>query len=262
MSGFLSVLIPVLIVVAIGFIVGLGLALAAKFMAVETDETEAKIRECLPGANCGACGYSGCDGYAAALAKGEASPDKCAPGGATAAAALSEVLGVEIETNPKVAFIACAGNREITDSKYAYSGMMSCSAANLLHAGPVSCEFGCIGYGDCMKACEFGAITNENGKMTVCKDVCVGCGKCTKVCPKGIISLIPKDSSPVVVCSNKKKGAAVVKVCKNSCIACMMCEKNCPSGAIKVIDNVAQIDYSICTSCGKCKEVCKRNAII
>ena len=110
----MEVLIPVLIVAVIGLIAGVGLSLASEFMAVPTDEREEKIRECLPGANCGACGYSGCDGFAAALAAGEAQPDKCAPGGAATAADLAEILGVEVETTPKIAFIACAGNREIT----------------------------------------------------------------------------------------------------------------------------------------------------
>ena len=262
MDTFLAILIPVLIVCAIGFVVGLGLALAAKFMAVEVDEKEAKIRECLPGANCGACGYSGCDGFAAALAKGEGDPSSCAPGGSATAKALSEILGVEVDAKPKVAFIACGGNREFTTQKYSYEGAFSCSAANLLHAGPLSCEYGCIGYGDCAKVCDFNAITVEDGKVTVCQDICMGCGKCINACPKGLISLIPKGATPVVACSNKQKGPAVVKACKVSCIACLQCEKNCPTGAIKVIDNVAVIDYSLCNSCGKCKEVCKRKAII
>lgn len=259
---FDNLFLPIIIVAIIGIIAGLGLALASKFMAVPTDEKQEKIRECLPGANCGACGFSGCDGYAEAIAKGEAEPNKCAPGGESTAKQLAEILGVEIDTNPKIAFVACNGNNEITKTKYGYEGMMSCAAANLIYGGPNACEYGCIGFGDCAKACPFGAVTVNNGKAVICEDICVGCGKCVSVCPKSVIRLVPKGTSVLVACSNKQKGAPVVKNCGVSCIACGMCEKNCPSGAIKVVDNLAVIDYSLCTSCGKCKEVCKRKVII
>lgn len=259
---FENILFPIIFVAAVGLIAGLGLALASKFMAVKVDERQEKIRECLPGANCGACGYSGCDGYAEAVAKGDAEPNKCAPGGASTASALAELLGVDVDTTPMVAFVGCGGNREISKTKYGYNGMMSCKAANLLYKGPLSCEYGCIGFGDCYNSCPFGAITMVDGKPIVCEDICVGCGKCVSACPKGVISLVPKGAKVFVKCNNKQKGAPVVKNCSASCIACSMCEKNCPSGAIKVIDNLAAIDYALCTSCGKCKEVCKRNVII
>lgn len=258
----MNIILPVIIVAVIGLIVGLGLSLASKFMAVPVDEKEEKIKECLPGANCGACGFSGCDGYAAAIASGEAAPDLCAPGGSDTAQKLSEILGVAVSTEPKKAFIACAGAPEITTAKYAYSGMMSCKAANLVHLGPLECEFGCIGFGDCAGACPFGAITVTNGRPSVCIDKCTGCGKCVAACPKSLISLKAENTPTVVKCSNKNKGAAVVKACKASCIACKMCEKACEKGAIKVVDNLAQIDYSLCDGCGKCKEACKRNVIV
>ncbi|MCQ2440555.1 MAG: Fe-S cluster domain-containing protein [Clostridia bacterium] len=258
----MQIFLPVIIVTVIGLIAGLGLALASKFMAVPTDEKQEKVRECLPGANCGACGYSGCDGYAAAVASGEAPPDKCAPGGSSTAVALAELLGVEVNTEPKVAFIACNGSAENTEAKYAYSGMMSCAAANLVQSGPMQCKYGCIGFGDCYKSCPFGAITMQNGRPVICKDICVGCGKCASVCPKSLISIIPKSAKVHVSCANKAKGVQVAKSCKVSCISCQMCAKNCPSGAIEIKDNVAVINYDLCTSCGKCKEVCKRNVIV
>lgn len=258
----MEILLPVIIVGIIGLIAGVGLSLASKFMAVPVDEKQEKIREALPGANCGACGFSGCDGYAAAVAAGEASPDKCAPGGAAAAAALAEILGVEVVNEPKTAFIACKGTRENTKLKYAYSGMQSCAAAAALQSGPLECSFGCLGFGDCAAVCPFGAITLENGRPAVCGDICVGCGKCVSVCPKALISVLPKSAEVRVACSNKEKGAPVVKNCSVSCIACKMCERACESGAIKVIDNLAVIDRSLCTGCGKCKAACKRGVII
>ncbi len=258
----MEIILPVLIVAAIGLIAGLGLALASKFMAVPTDEKQEKIRECLPGANCGACGYSGCDGYAAAVAAGEAQPDKCSPGGCSTVSALSELLGVEISTAPKVAFIACNGCGGNAAQKFEYKGMSTCAAASLTQGGPLLCEFGCMGFGDCVRACPFGAIELQNGKPIVCEDKCVGCGVCVATCPKSLISIIPKGASPRVYCRNKNKGAAVVKACSVSCIGCGMCEKACESNAIKVIDNVAVIDYSVCTACVKCKDACKRKCII
>mgnify|MGYP000177571477 CR=1 FL=1 len=180
----------------------------------------------------------------------------------SAAAALAEILGVEVETEPKVAFIACNGSLEKTKTKFNYDGIQSCTAAALVNAGPLQCEYGCIGFGDCASACPFGAITLENGRPVVCGDICVGCGKCTKVCPKSLISVIPKSAKVRVACSNKSKGAPVVKMCGVSCIACKMCEKACESGAIKVIDNVAVIDQGLCTACGKCKAACKRGVIV
>lgn len=257
-----SFLLPVAIVVAIGILAGLLLSFASKFMSVPTDEKAQKILECLPGANCGGCGYSGCEGYAAAVAEGKASPDKCAAGGEKTAAALSELLGVKIDKEKKVAFITCGGNPDITETRYNYEGMKSCAAANRLHGGPNECEFGCLGFGDCMRACPFGAISVKNGRPFICEELCKACGKCVSVCPKHIIKLVPKGSSPRVNCANCKKGPAVVKACKVSCIACGMCEKACPSGAVKVINNLAVIDPALCTGCGECKKACRRGVII
>ncbi|MBO4694086.1 MAG: RnfABCDGE type electron transport complex subunit B [Clostridia bacterium] len=258
----MEILVPVLVVLIIGVVLGLGLSFADKFMSVPVDEKQSKIRECLPGANCGACGYSGCDGYAAALAAGEAEPDKCAPGGEATAAALGEVLGVKIEAQKKTAFIACGGKPGIVKDTFEYTGLKTCAAAALTGGGPIACEFGCLGYGDCMRACDFGAITMKDGRPCICEDLCAACGKCVKTCPKSIISLIPKGAKTRVNCSNKKKGPTVLKSCDVSCIACGMCERACEAEAIKVVDNLAVIDYNSCTACGKCKDACPRKVII
>ena len=128
-----QILIPVIIVAAIGLIAGLGLAIASIVFAVPVDEKAEKVRECLPGANCGACGYTGCDGYAEAVAKGEAEPNLCIPGGSSTAAQLSIILGVKIqELEPKVAFVACGGDCENASSCAVYEGIKSCKAASLV----------------------------------------------------------------------------------------------------------------------------------
>lgn len=257
----MEIILPIVIVGVIGLIAGLGLSLASKFMAVPVDERQEKIREALPGANCGACGYSGCDGYAAAVALGEAEPNKCAPGGASAAAGIAAVLGVEVTAEPKVAFIACNGTREATGIKYGYDGLQSCSAAAMLHSGPLKCAYGCLGFVDCAAACSFGAITLKNGRPVICSELCVGCGKCAEVCPKGLIELIAKNTKIFVACSCKDKGATAVKACKTSCVTCKMCEKACESGALKIEENRPVINRELCTECGKCVAACKRGVI-
>lgn len=259
----MDIIIPLLIAIGVGLVVGLGLSFADKFFSVPTDEKEQALRDCLPGANCGACGFSGCDGYAAALASGEAKSNLCAPGGQSTLDDISEILGVAPFTLKKnVAFIACGGDCEKTLRAFNYEGFESCTAANLLHAGPLECKFGCIGLGDCAKVCDFGAVAISDGKAYVSKEKCMACGKCVNACPKQLIRLLPEDTNIFVNCSNKQKGAPVVKQCKVSCIACTLCEKNCPNGAIKIVNNLAVIDYSLCDGCGKCREVCKRNVII
>ncbi len=262
MITVLKILIPVGIVVAAGILLGVALVLVSKFMAVKVDEKQEKIRACLPGANCGSCGYSGCDGYAAAIANGEASPDKCSPGGKATAKALSEILGVSVESVPKVAFAGCGRTCDTTKKAFDYSGLLSCQAASLVNKGEYACEFACVGFGDCVKACTFSAIELINGKPVICEDLCIGCGNCAAACPKGIIKVLPKSATVKVGCSNKLKGPKVVKDCTVSCIACGMCTRACESGAISIVDNLAVIDYDKCIGCGKCKEACKRNVIV
>ncbi len=258
----MQILIPVLIIAVIGLVAGLGLSFASKYMAVPVDETETTLREALPGANCGACGFSGCDGYAAALADGSAAPNLCSPGGDSTARQISNILKVEVKTDKKVAVICCNGSLDKTTRAFAYEGLQSCTAASMLQGGPLDCKYGCIGLSDCVKACPFNAIILNDGKPIVCNDLCVGCGMCVSTCPKGIIKLFPADYKTAVLCNNKKKGAPVVKACQSSCIACTMCERACEKGAIKIVDNLAQIDYSLCDGCGKCKDACKRKVII
>lgn len=258
----MQILIPVLIVAAIGLIAGVGLALASRFMAVPVDEKCEKLRGVLPGANCGACGHTGCDGYAKAVAEGEDSPNKCTVGGDAVAAALAEILGVEVKTEKRVAYIACNGDCVSTKRRYDYEGIDSCSAASLLYGGPLECAFGCIGMGDCSKACKFGAITMSDSKPIICEDLCVGCGLCASVCPKKVISLVPKEHKVLVGCSNTERGAAVAAACKKSCIACSLCVKQCENGAIRIENNLPVIDYEKCTGCQRCKNACKRGVLV
>lgn len=260
----MEILLPILIVGGISLIAGAGLAIASVLMAVPTDEKYEAIRECLPGANCGACGFSGCDGYAAALAAGQTTESGlCAPGGADVTKQIAALLGVEADSSQrKVAVIHCIGRRDNNaDTKMHYHGTKSCRTAKQLYGGDNACPYGCIGLGDCRKFCPFGAITMEQGAPVVHKELCKGCGVCVNACPKNLITLEECGNTYTVRCRNQSKGAACVKICKTSCIGCGLCAKTCEQGAITVENFCATIDSTKCTACGKCKEVCKRGAI-
>ena len=259
----MPVLYAVLILAGIAIFCGVLLTLAAKYFGVEENETENAVRECLPGVNCGACGYSGCDAYAKALAEGKTEKTNlCVPGGDGVSKAVAAVLGLEAEdVVEKVAYVACNGKCDAVAKKYEYQGQKTCRTANIAYSGDKLCNFACLGYGDCMRVCPRDAIRIEDGVARVDPKKCIGCGICTRECPNGIIHLIPDTVRVVVECSNHDKGAVTRKACKNGCIACGKCEKSCPEGAIKVVDNLATIDYSKCTGCGICASVCPVHCI-
>jgi Na+-translocating ferredoxin:NAD+ oxidoreductase RNF subunit RnfB len=252
-----------LLLLGVALLCGIVLTLTNKFFGVKEDEKATEIRECLPGANCGACGYTGCDGYAKALAEGSVTETNlCVPGGDKTAQDIASILGVEAgEVVEKVAYVACNGVCGATERKYDYTGPKSCVAANLSYNGDKLCTSACLGYGDCVAVCPQAAITVDDGVAHIDPTKCIGCGICVRTCPNNIIKLINDTSKVVVKCSNHEKGAVTRKSCSNGCIGCMKCEKTCPHGAIKVKNNLAEIDYSLCTGCGECAKVCPVHCI-
>lgn len=253
----INVLTALLVVAAIGFIAGVLLAVAYHFFKVEENETVKSVRGCLPGANCGACGFAGCDSYAEAVADGKAEPNLCIPGGADVAQQLAGILGVEVTADePKVAFVACNGDCEAAKYSAIYDGMKSCKAAVSIFGGPYDCRFSCLGCGDCASVCPADAIDVYDGLAHIDPKACIGCGKCVNTCPKFIIKLVPKDAVIAVACNNADKGAVARKNCEHACIGCKKCEKTCPNGAISVLNNFAIVDYDKCSKCGACVEQC------
>lgn len=258
-----DILIPVLALGALGLVLGLGLGIAAKVFAVKTDPKVEKVRSFLPGANCGGCGFPGCDGFAKALAAGEAKPAACVVMSADNLNAIADVLGVSAEAGQRrVARVLCRGDAENCLPKYRYAGISDCRAAAALAEGPSSCRYGCVGRLTCAGACPFGAIhLSDKGIAEIDEEKCTGCANCIAVCPKNSIALVPREQTTYVRCHAPEKGKAVSVVCKAGCIACGLCTKKCPEGAITLIDNIPVIDYDKCTHCGTCAVVCPRNVI-
>ena len=268
----MEIIIAIAILGGLGLIFGLVLAAASKIFYVETDPRLDQLNECLPGANCGGCGFAGCGAYAEAVLKGEAPVGKCASGGNEAAKAMAAIMGVEAgEVTRKVALVRCYGARTYdaegnltkgAKMKATYEGFHDCLAASRVGgSGPLSCKFGCLGYGSCTKVCKYGAISVKNGVAVVDEDLCVGCMACAQVCPRKIITAVEPSQNVIIACNSLAKGAVTNRACTVGCIGCGKCMKNCPSGAITITNNLAQIDSSKCTNCGECAKVCPKGLI-
>ena len=254
----MDILIPALICIGIAIVCGVILTVTSLLFGIKEDEKFTSIRDCLPGANCGACGYSGCDGYAKALAEGDTdATNLCVPGGDAAAKDIAAILGVEAaEVEEKVAYVSCNGVCGATRRKYDYVGVESCKIANMSYNGDKLCIYACLGYGDCAAVCPNNAIEIKDGVAKIITENCIGCGMCARACPNSIIKLIRANERVAVTCSNHDKGAVTRKACTNGCIGCGKCQKTCPAGAITVEHNLATIDYDKCTECGACADVC------
>ena len=259
-----GIITATLLVGIVGLLVGLFLGIAGIKFKVEVDEREEMVLNALPGNNCGGCGYPGCSGLAAAIVKGEAKVNACPVGGETVGQNIAAIMGVEADAGKKmVAFVKCQGNCEKTHKIYEYSGNEDCGNLKFVPAGgPKSCDHGCLGYGNCVKACKFDAIHVIDGIAVVDKDKCKSCNACVEACPKKLIELVPYENDIRVACSSIDKGPVVMKACSVGCIGCGLCVKNCPSQAIKVENFVAKIDYDLCIGCEACIEKCPKKAII
>jgi len=254
---------PAVALGGLGLLFGLGLAVAAKKFAVAADPNIEKVRALLPGANCGACGYPGCDGFAKALCQGGTEISKCNACSTENAEKIAALLGQEAPAGEKkVARILCRGDNSHGIRKYDYLGISDCRAAALIAGGPKVCPDGCIGLGTCVSVCPFGAIKiNDRGIAEVDEEKCTGCGKCVEACPKNVIRLMDRDIRVYIACRSVEKGRKVTTACKAGCIGCGLCAKACPFGAITMVNNLPVIDYDKCRQCGICAEKCPRGTI-
>ena len=248
----------------LGLLMALILGIAYLKLAVKPNPKEEAVRKFLPGANCGACGFPGCDMYAEKLSKGETSIEGCKAIDNEARKKIAEVLGVEAKTTkPQVAALICQGGEGICTDSYLYNGVQSCRAANLLHGGDKGCPFGCTGLGDCERVCSFGAIKMGEDKLPIIDyNKCTGCGICVEECPKGVLTLIPKDKLVFIACTSQDKGKAVKSVCKLGCIGCTICVKVCPYDALKMEGTLPVMDFEKCADCGICVHKCPTKSFI
>ena len=266
------ILSAVIVLGGIALIAAVILYVCSKKFAVEEDPRLAQVQEVLPGANCGGCGFPGCSGLAGALVKGADAGSieglNCPVGGAEVMTKVADLLGMAMaNTEPKVAVVRCNGTCENRPRTAIYDGLRTCSAVNSCSAGETGCGYGCLGCGDCVAACQFGAIVlnEETGIPEVDEERCTSCGACVKACPRHIIELRkrgPKGRRVYVSCVNKDKGAVAKKNCAVACIGCGKCAKECKFEAITVEGNVSYIDPEKCRLCRKCEAVCPTNAIV
>ena len=259
-----NVIAAIVVLGVLGAVFGFVLAVASKVFEVKKDPREEEILSHLAGANCGGCGYPGCSGCAAAILAGEAPVNACAPAGPENHAAIAAIMGAAAPTGErKVAFVRCNGGTNAV-KRYEYIGVKDCISATKVAAGPLECQFGCLGFGSCVSACQFGAMSiGPTGAAVVDKDKCTACQACIKACPRHLITLVPASEKKVhVACANLDKGKAAMSVCSQSCIGCGLCEKECRKDAIHVVNGVAVVDYDKCIGCKMCTKVCPRDAIL
>ena len=266
------ILIAVIVLGAIGLIAALVLYFTSKKFAVKEDPRIGQVNEVLPGANCGGCGFPGCGGMASACVKaadaGSLEGLNCPVGGQPVMEKVAAILGMKVEASaPKLAVVRCNGTCENRPRTVIYDGVKSCRIANTTCMGETACAYGCLGCGDCVNACQFGAIkmNEETSLPEVDSTKCTACGACAKACPRNIIEIRvvkgAKKMGVVVECMNKDKGAVAMKACKAACIGCQKCVKVCAFDAVHVENNLAYIDPEKCRNCRKCEQECPKKAI-
>jgi len=255
------VVLSLIILGGVGLLCGIALAVASRMFAVKTDPRIEALENILPGGNCGGCGFPSCHAYAQNMEESGAEPNRCVLG-ADKVDDISKILATKVAAaERRIAAIKCYGGNTAVKS-FDYDGIPSCRAASLYSGGDISCKYSCLGFGDCVEVCPFGALSRA-GRETprVNRDRCTGCGACAKACPKGVIILIPRRVRTHIACNSQEKGKVVRQICEVGCISCSRCIKACPESALSMEDNRICIDYSRCTNCGHCIEECPRNII-
>ena len=255
------IIIPVSILTVLAIFFGILIAIFSKKFEVPTDQIVEDVLSNLSGANCGACGYAGCEDFANALVTGEASLALCNATSKEGKLKIGELLGTDASILDTVVVCACNGGN-LCEDKYSYQGYGDCKSVELLAGGRKTCPSGCIGMSTCVASCPSHAIEIIQGVAVVDNNKCTNCGVCILQCPKNIIKRIPADKYYYVACSTPLTGKNVRVNCKAGCIGCSICSKVCPEGAIIMINNLPVIDYTKCTNCGICASKCPAKCIL
>ena len=258
-----TLVLTVLTLGVLGIVLAIILYFVAQKFKVEEDPRIDDVEKMLPGANCGGCGYAGCEGYAVAVVNDESvSPNLCVVGGPQCAAAIGELTGkLTAEMEPLRVYRRCDKNHGKVQRRFDYQGISTCAAVAALHRGADQCTYSCLGFGDCVKVCSFDGIYLADGVAKVNSKVCTGCGSCVKACPRGVLELIPQRAKVAISCSTQDKGKAVMDVCSVGCIHCSKCVKLCPAKAIVMENRKAVIDRDQCIRCFCCQEFCPTGAM-
>ncbi|MDR0558622.1 MAG: Fe-S cluster domain-containing protein [Prevotellaceae bacterium] len=264
-----TILYTILILASMGGLLSIILWFVAQKFKVYEDPRIDEVSELLPGANCGGCGFAGCRAFAETYVKSEDSSSLVCPvGGSATMTKIAEHLGkIAAAVKPKVAVVRCSGSCEVRPRTNSFDGANSCAIMSATYSGDTGCSFGCLGKGDCVAVCTFGAISINPKTLLpeVDDEKCTACGSCVKACPKFIIELRdkgPKNRRIYVSCVNKDKGGIAKKACGAACIGCTKCQKICPFEAITINSSLAYIDSAKCKLCRKCVSECPTSAIL
>ena len=261
-------ILTIAIITVLGLVLSVVLFLVAKKFKVEEDPRIDEVEKVMPGANCGGCGFAGCRAFAESAVKAtDLDSHFCPVGGNDVMSKVAAILGIEVKAKaPMVAVVRCNGTCANRPKVNEFDGLATCRVKATLYSGDTACAFGCLGCGDCVAACQFGAIqmNPETGLPEVDEAKCTACGACVKACPKAIIELRnkgPRSMREYVSCVNRDKGPAAKKACSAACIGCGICVKTCTHEAIVLENNVAYIDSAKCKLCRECEAMCPTGAI-
>lgn len=265
----LTILNSTVMLASVGTVAAVVLFLVSKRFYVYENPLIEEVEDVLPAANCGGCGSPGCKAFAEKLVNSDDISDLfCPVGGNDVMKKVSTIIGKEVaEQDPTVAVLLCQGSCEVRPKTSEFQGPQSCAITSLVYGGETDCQYGCLGFGDCVDVCDFDAMymNEETGLPVIITDKCTSCGACVKACPRDIIEMRPRNKRDLKIfvgCLNQDKAGIAKKACEVACIGCSKCADVCQKDAVIMTDNLAYIDPAACTLCRKCVAVCPTHSII